>query len=103
MQRSLIATLVSLTGIIILLKINDNIAAIYAASGEKTRALFSLVEFGFMYKYFVAAFGITAVVLTFQAYRNQENIKWLLPSAFLSLFSLLAPFIKLWKYMLWMH
>lgn len=103
MQRSLISTLVSVTGILILLKINNNIAAIYAVSGEKTRALFSVVEFGFLYKYFFAAFGITAIVLTIQAYRKQENKKWLLTATCLSSFAFLATFIKLWKFMVWMH
>jgi hypothetical protein len=95
--------MVSLTGIMILLKINNNIAAIYAVSGEKTRALFSVVEFGFIYKYFFAAFGIIAVLLTIQAYRMQENKKWLITASFFSSFALFATFIKLWKFMVWMH
>lgn len=103
MQRSLIATIVSLAGIVILLKINNNIAAIYAVSGEKTRALFSIVEFGFLYKYYAAAFGITAIILSIDAIRKHENTKWLIIACLLSAFSFFATFVKLWKWMVWMH
>lgn len=101
MQRSLIAILLSTTGILILLKINSNIASIYAISGEKTRRMFGIVEWGFFYKYYVAAFGITAIILTVMAYRNNENKKCLLTAAFLSVFAFLATFTKLWKAMVW--
>ncbi len=103
MQRSLIAILVSLTGLLILLKINYNIAEIWAMSGEKTRALFSMVEFGFLYKYSVAAFGITALILSFQAYRRKEEKKWVLTSSALSCFAFVATFVKLWKVMVWLN
>ena len=99
MQRSLFAIFVSLTGILILLKINYNIAEIWSMSGEKTRALFSMVEFGFLYKYSVAAFGITALILTFQAYRRAEDKKWIIISSAAGCFALLSTFLKLWKLM----
>lgn len=103
MQRSLIAILVSITGVIILLKINYNIANIWAMSGEKTRALFGMVEFGFLYKYSVAAFGITAIVLSYQAYRRKEEKKWVLISSALSCFAFGVTFVKLWKVFVWLH
>jgi uncharacterized membrane protein len=103
MQRSLIAIFVSLAGIMILLKINYNIAEIWAMSGEKTRALFSMVEFGFLYKYSVAAFGLTALVLSFQAYRKNEEKKWVLISSAFSCFAFVATFVKLWKIIVWLN
>lgn len=102
MQRSLIAIIVSSIGILILLKINCNIASIYAISGEKTRRMFGIIEWGFFYKYYVAAFGITAIILTILAFRNNENKRWLFAAAILSVFAFLATFTKLWKAMVWM-
>jgi hypothetical protein len=102
MQRSLLAILISSIGILILLKINSNIASIYAISGEKTRRMFGLIEWTFLYKYYVAAFGITGIILTVLAFRNEENKKWLFSAAVLSIFAFLATFMKLWKAMVWM-
>lgn len=103
MQRSLLAILISVTGLVILIKINYNIASIWAMSGEKTRALFGMVEFGFLYKYSVAAFGLTAVILSVQAYRKKEEKKWLLAASILSCVALISTFIKIWKVFVWIQ
>lgn len=102
MQRSLIAILVSIVGIIILLKINFNIAQMHAVGDGKAHALFWVVQFGFVYKYFAGAFGATAIFLTLLAYRNHENKRWLIASASFSIFAFAATFVKLWKVLIWM-
>ncbi len=98
-QRSIVSILLSLAGITILLKINSNIADVYEISGQKTRAMFSLVELGFLYKYYVGLFGLLAIVLSFIAHRKGEKKPWVTVAMVLSIAAFLATFIKLWRMM----
>lgn len=101
MQRSLIAIIISIIGIILLLKINLNIAQVHAASGTKPHALFWVIQFGFVYKYLAGAFGGIAIILTLLAYRNHENKYWLVTAAAFSIFAFAITFLKLWKALAW--
>jgi hypothetical protein len=98
-QRSLIAILLSLTGLAMLLKINHNIAHVYEVSGEKTRAVFSLVELGFLYKYYAGIFGLIAIVLSILALRNKEKKQWVRTAMLISIVAFVATFVKLWRVM----
>lgn len=98
-QRSLIAILLSLTGLAMLLKINHNIALVYEMSGEKTRAVFGLVELGFLYKYYTGIFGLTAIVLSILALQNREKKLWVRTAMVFSIVAFVATFMKLWKVM----
>lgn len=102
MQRSLIAILISLVGIVLLVKINLNIAQVHAASVSKPHALFWVIQFGFVYKYLAGAFGGIAIILTLLAYRSHEHKPWLVAAAIFSLVAFVATFVKLWKVLVWM-
>lgn len=97
MQRSLIAIILSLVGLIILVKINMNIAHIYEASSGKTRLLFGIVELGFLYKYYVGAFGLLAIILSIHARRKNEEKRWVRVAFIISIIAFAATFLKLWK------
>jgi crotonobetainyl-CoA:carnitine CoA-transferase CaiB-like acyl-CoA transferase len=99
MQRSLVAILLSLTGIIILWRINMSIADVYDMSGEKTRAVFNLIELSFFYKYFAGVFGFLAIILSIMANQKGEKKQWVTMAMVFSVVAFLATFIKIWKVM----
>jgi len=98
-QRSLISIMLSLTGIVILWKINMDIAHVYEMSGERTRAVFSLIELSFFYRYFAGIFGFLALVLSVMAYIKGEKKVWVRVALIASSFALLVTFVKIWKLM----
>lgn len=99
-QRSLVAILLSLTGLILLGKINLDIAHVYQMSHEKTRAVFGLLELSFVYKYFAGIFGLVAIILTIFAYLKKEKKTWVKTAAVFSMMAFLVTFLKIWKLMI---
>lgn len=98
-QRSLIAILLSITGFILLVKINLDIAHVYQMAHEKTRAVFGLLELSFVYKYFAGIFGLVAIILTVFAYLKKEKLQWVKTAAVFSVVAFLVTFLKIWKLM----
>ena len=96
-HRSLVAILLSLLGITILIRINATIAHVYEMSGEKTRAVFSLIELSFFYKYYIGVFGLLAFIISIIAHLKGEKKDWVLTAVILSLTALLLTFLKVWK------
>ena len=98
-QRSLVAILVSIIGITILVRINATIAHVYEMSGERTRAVFDLIELTFFYKYFAGVFGLLAFILSIIAHLKGEKRPWVTAALIFSIVALLATFLKIWKVM----
>ena len=98
-QRSLVAILLSLAGLTILIRINASIADVYEMSGEKTRAVFSLIELSFFYKYFAGVFGFLAIILSVLAHLKGEKKQWVTVAMVLSIAAFLVTFVKIWKVM----
>jgi heme A synthase len=98
-QRSLVAILLSITGLFILIKINLDIAHVYQMAHEKTRAVFGLLELSFFYRYFAGTFGFVALVLSALAYWKKEKRLWVTMAIGLSLLAFLGSFLKIWKLM----
>lgn len=98
-QRSLVAILLSITGLLILIKINIDIAHVYQMAHEKTRAVFGLLELSFFYRYFAGIFGFVALVLSNMAYWKKEKKPWVNMALALSMIAFIGSFLKLWKLM----
>ena len=91
---SLIFNVGTIIGLVI---VNREIALRYISSDGKTKALFSLVEYSFSYKYYFIISGTFSLILAIFAIKKQEA-KWLAFTVLiLSLFSIVLVFIEFWK------
>lgn len=98
---SLISIIVSGLSLIIIIKINYDIAHRYLESDGKTQALFGLIEIAnFYYKYYLISLALISLMLAIIGSKKSEN-KLINRIAYLIAFlTLIAIFLKIWIIMI---
>ena len=96
---SKIAILLSVISILWTLYIESSIYDDYLSSTGKTKALFGLkLLFDYSYRFYLCAFGIVSLFLSFVAHRKNENQLYIIIAILLAISSILLPFMGIWKY-----
>jgi hypothetical protein len=97
---SKISILLSLVCIIVIIKINHDIALVYISSDGKTQALFGLVEISFYYKYYFILLSLISLIFAITGFKKREK-KLINRIAFLiGLLSLIFIFLEIWRLMI---
>lgn len=97
-KLSAFSLIFSIAGLIVQFIINYKMSIRYISSGNKTKALFGLVEvLSFSYKYYFLILGVVAFAFGTVALVKKEA-EWLVYTALaLSILSIASEFIQLWK------
>jgi hypothetical protein len=98
---SIISILLSFANLIVIFKINHEIAVRFLTSDGKTRALFGIVEIAqFTYKYYFIALSVLSILFIVYAIRIREIKTFNQIAIVLSLLSAASIFIPFWKLMI---
>ena len=85
------------------LMINFKISQDYFESTGKDRAFFPLhAALDYLYQYYLALFGLTALILVILSRKKETRISRLLIAGGIALFSILLVFLKLWRLFVWL-
>ena len=98
---SKISILLSLVCIIVIIKINHNIALRYISSDGKTKLLFGIIEaLVFYYKYYFVLISLIALGFTIAAFYKREDLIIKRISLIIGLLSLALIFVPIWRIMI---
>jgi hypothetical protein len=82
--------------------INLKISQDYFEATGKNRAFFDLhATFDYLYQYYIAIFGLIALILAFLSKKIDHRTSRLLTAVGLAIFSLILVFLNLWRLFAW--
>lgn len=98
MRNSIISIFISIIVILLSISVNITIAEEFVKADGKTKALFWLVEMGFIFKYYFLFGSLVSGILLFKAFRKKENQKIKLIALVLLLTGILSVVLKFWNW-----
>jgi len=79
------------------IKININLYNDYIQSSGKTRALFGLFEFKYMYRYYLGTFTLIEFFLSVYFLRKKENMVIAFIATIISIIAGILLFFSVWR------
>jgi len=100
-KYSKISIAFSILCLIVIIKINHDIASRYLSSDGKTKALFGITEIlCFYYQYYFVILSLTAFVFAIFGSKRKENRLINQIAYLLGLFSMIIIFLRIWRIMI---
>ncbi|MCH9661694.1 MAG: hypothetical protein K0U54_12390 [Bacteroidetes bacterium] len=75
-----------------------NIYLDYQEATGKTKALFGLIELGYVHKYYFVLGGILGLALTLVAFRKKESKGWIWLAFIISILIIVLPILRVWHW-----
>lgn len=98
---SYVSFLLSIGCVIVIIKINNDIAIKYLLSDGKTKLLFGIIEaLNFHYKYYFILMSLTALAFSIFAFKRRENKIINRITFIMALLSLILIFSPIWRIMI---
>ena len=100
-RLSIISIVLSIVCLIVIMKINLDIAIRYLSSDGKTKALFGIIEItNFYYKYYFIILSLIAITIAIIASTRREKRSMNRIAYFIGILSLTLIFVQLWRIMI---